>query len=65
MISICVDCNFMLDLNKGLCNNPDLPISDYVYGTRDCKELNAKGECKGFKPESQPEFIYELGKEDK
>ena len=67
-MAICVDCIFILDLNKGFCNNPELPVTDYVYGTRDCKELNPKGNCKGFKPNSEigcikPESIYEL-KED-
>ena len=61
-MAICVECKFILDLNKGFCNNPDLPVTDYVYGTRDCKELNPKGGCKGFKLQSESS-IYEL-KED-
>ena len=64
VMAICVECKFILDLNKGFCNNPDLPVTDYVYGTRDCKELNPQGNCKGFKPQSQPEPIYELKKDE-
>ena len=62
-MAICVECKFILDLNKGFCNNPDLPVTDYVYGTRDCKELNPKGGCMGFEVSSglgKPVSIYEL-----
>lgn len=59
-MAICIDCEFILDLNKGFCNNPELPITDFIYGIRDCQELNPKGGCMGFKPKSQPESIYEL-----
>lgn len=59
-MAICIECAFILDLNRGLCNNSELPIDDFVYGTRDCAELNPKGGCIGFKPQSQPESIYEL-----
>ena len=64
---ICVECEYK-EIDRGICKNSDLPIDDFVYGTRDCESLNYKGDCKGFKPNSEigcikPESVYEL-KED-
>ena len=61
-MAICVECIYV---NNNLleCNNADLPITDFVDGTRDCYELNPKGACKGFKAKAKAESIYE-SKED-
>lgn len=62
---ICVQCGWCQDFKDGTdatCMNPDLPLTDYVYGIRLCNKLNSDGNCKGFKPQSD-ESIYEL-KED-
>ncbi len=59
---ICVKCEHK-DINSPNCSNSELPITDFVYGKRDCSVLNPKGGCMGFKPQSQDESIYEL-KED-
>lgn len=61
-MAVCKECDYF---NKDVleCNNPDLPLTDFVLGTRSCDELNAKGECKGFKAKPTPESIYE-SKED-
>ena len=58
-MAICVECEWFNDIPLDTCDNPDLPITDFVHGRRDCWKLNSKGDCKGFKPES----IYE-SKED-
>ena len=60
---ICVECEYHGERINNRCNNPDLPITDFVRGLRECKILNDKGDCKGFKPQSQNQSIYEL-KED-
>lgn len=71
-MAICVECkyrafHFKEDADfadKSLrCTNPDLPMTDYVYGIRLCEVLNSKGDCKGFKAQPQNESIYE-SKED-
>jgi hypothetical protein len=59
-MAICVECVYYQNED---CLNSDLPIDDFIHGTRDCYELNIKGDCKGFKAKSKPESIYET-KED-
>ena len=59
LMAICVECEYK-NIDRGTCKNPDLPITDFVYGVRACNILNAEGNCKGFKPLSQDEPIYEL-----
>lgn len=50
-MAICVECSHSVKGGAFIrCNNSELSITDFVYGLRDCKELNAKGDCKGFKP---------------
>ena len=62
-MAICIECSHALAGGVFVtCRNSELPVTDFVYGIRDCKELNPKGNCKGFKPQSQSS-IYEL-KED-
>ena len=68
-MAICVECEWYADAvtRDGMgalpaCKNPDLPMTDYVYGHRHCRQLNPQGNCKGFKPQSESS-IYEL-KED-
>ena len=60
-MAICVECLFYdNNLVFSKCGNLDLPISDFVHGVRSCQTLNAKGECKGFKPKPEPKSIYDL-----
>ena len=61
-MAICVECGYK-DINFPNCNNSELPITNFVYGKRDCYELNPKGGCMGFKSQSEPKSIYDL-KED-
>jgi len=51
-ISICIKCEYQYQVelcNFHECQNTDLPITDFVYGARNCMLLNTKGDCKGFK----------------
>lgn len=61
---ICIECLHIDNENNGECGNPELPLSDFVYGTRNCYELNSEGDCKGFTPQDKPESIYELKKDE-
>lgn len=58
-MAICIECVHKV-IDRCECNNPDLPVTDFVDGTKDCYKLNAKGDCKGFKAIPQRESIYEL-----
>ena len=46
-MAVCKECEYF---NKDVleCNNSDLPITDFVLGTRSCDQLNSEGDCKGF-----------------
>ena len=66
---ICVECVHHLIYKDGrekdvACQNPDLPITDFIYGIRWCDHLNSKGDCKGFKPQAKPESIYEFSSDE-
>ena len=63
MTSICIYCIHCKDHEEFTCNNNDLPMTDFLRGVRYCRHLNSRGDCKSFKPKSEPESIYEL-KED-
>ena len=63
-MAICVKCVYHEIYVTGeekdvACKNPDLPITDFIYGIRWCDNLNPKGDCKGFKPQAKPDSIYE------
>lgn len=59
-MAICVECIYYdHDENQLVCDNEDLPITDFVRGVRHCVVLNPKGECKGFKRKGERESIYE------
>ena len=62
-MAICVECDWVNEPNLE-CNNSDLPVTDFVLGTRSCDELNCEGDCKGFKPQAKPESIYETKKDE-
>ena len=58
---ICVKCHYY-DFCDGysVCKNSDLPITNYVDGERECRRLNDKGSCEGFKSISESNPIYVL-----
>lgn len=59
-MAICVECEYYKAKYKDRsdeCMNRDLPISDFVDGSRWCYTLNPEGNCKGFKAKSKPEPI--------
>ena len=74
-MAICMQCehlghtDFVNDQRDFLdiwCKNPDLPITNFIYGRKEPNILNPKGNCKGFKEDlfvPKSESIYEL-KED-
>lgn len=60
-MAICVECEWCHDCLDGTeitCKNPNLPVTDFVRGSRYCVILNLKGDCKGFK-KPECESIYE------
>ena len=69
-MAICVECEYFIHptnadanlefLGPMRCRNLDLPMTEFIFGYRDCKTLNPKGDCKGFKLQSEPDSIYEL-----
>ena len=64
-MAICVECSHALAGGVFVtCRNSGLSVTDFVYGIRDCKELNPKGNCMGFKPQSENESIYKLPKDE-
>jgi hypothetical protein len=54
-ITICKDCGWSEVINKftlspsisGICRNPNAPVTNYVYGLKQCKEIN-NGNCPFF-----------------
>ena len=66
-MAICVECHWCHDCLDGTeitCKNSELPVTDFVRGGRYCVILNHKGNCKGFKLQSESGFIYELKKDE-
>ena len=54
-MDICVKCVYHDEFEgDDLCDNTDLPISEFIHGRRYCDDLNTKGDCKGFKPQAEP-----------
>ena len=64
MTAICVHCIHSKDFEELRCDNDDLPISDFVLGVRLCRDLNSKGDCKGFSATPPYESIYESKKDE-
>ena len=56
-MAICIECDWVNEPNLE-CNNSDLPVTDFVLGTRSCDELNSEGDCKGFKAKPPPYIPY-------
>ena len=65
-MAICVKCAYHHEAEDDIvCNNPELPITDFVCGVRYCVSLNSKGNCAGFKaPLPMNESIHELPKDE-
>ena len=64
-MAICVKCVYHHEAEDDIvCNNSDLPITDFVCGVRYCVSLNSKGNCAGFKAQPERESIYELPKDE-
>jgi hypothetical protein len=49
-MAICVECAWHKEAEDDIvCNNPKMPITDFVLGIRYCVSLNHNGTCVGFK----------------
>lgn len=59
-MAICGECVFHMSQENAICNNWELPPTDFVYGIRNCGKLNQTGNCKSYKPLPDNEPIYEL-----
>lgn len=47
---ICAKCEFSyLKMGDGICQCPDAPVTDYLYGNKDCSVINRGGKCQFFR----------------